>query len=76
MVSHRAGGGMCPNQIIKRGKVCTLTDTGALVGTAISSGTGFVYVVDVLVDEYKTAENWIIVADRIKPLSEWSGDSE
>lgn len=37
---------------------------------AIGDGTGFVYVPDNLVDEYKSATNWSTVADQIKPLSE------
>jgi hypothetical protein len=30
-----------------------------------------IYVPDNLVDQYKVATNWIAVADRIKPLSEF-----
>lgn len=47
----------------------TSTDT-FLYSSVENGGTGFVYVPDNLVDEYKTATNWVLVADQIKPLSE------
>ena len=31
---------------------------------------GYIYVPDALVDSYKTATNWSVFADQIKPLSE------
>ena len=31
---------------------------------------GYIYVPDTLVDSYKTATNWVTLADQIKPLSE------
>lgn len=51
--------------------VFRLTDTSAFQASSIrNGGTGFVYVPDNLVDEYKSATNWSTVADQIKPLSE------
>ena len=50
--------------------VCTLSNTGALTGTKIAGGTGYVYVPDELVEEYKVATNWSTYANQIKPLSE------
>lgn len=38
--------------------------------TPIESGTGYVYVPDELVDSYKTATNWVTIADNIKPISD------
>lgn len=52
-------------------KVCSLTSTSnAFANTPIKSGTGYIYVPDALVDSYKTATNWSVFADQIKPLSE------
>lgn len=48
-----------------------LTSTNTFSNSSVKNGgTGFVYVPDNLVDEYKTATNWVLVADQIKPLSE------
>ncbi|WP_102342273.1 leucine-rich repeat domain-containing protein [Galactobacillus timonensis] len=52
--------------------VCALGAQNALSATAISNGTGAIYVPDALVDSYKTATNWSTYADYIKPLSEYS----
>ena len=36
----------------------------------IIRGTGYIYVQDNLVEQYKSATNWSTYADQIKPLSE------
>lgn len=56
--------------ILSNDKVVTLAAAGALSGTPIAGGTGYVYVPDNLVDSYKTASNWTGYANQIKPLSE------
>lgn len=57
--------------IIDSPSVFTITNPNAFRGSSIKNGgTGFVYVPDSLVDEYKTTTNWVTVADQIKPLSE------
>lgn len=50
--------------------VCTLADGMGLKGTPIEKGTGYIYVPDELVEQYKSAENWSTYAAQIKPLSE------
>ena len=50
--------------------VCTLENVSAFSGTPIAKGTGFVYVPDDLVEQYKTANNWSTYASQIKPISE------
>lgn len=55
--------------ILRSPAVCTLGG-GGLANTAIASGTGYIYVPDNLVEEYKTATNWSNYADQIKPISE------
>ena len=58
--------------IVRTTKVCTLSNTSALTGTLIASGTGYIYVLDNLVDSYKSASNWSTYASQIKGLSELS----
>jgi hypothetical protein len=50
--------------------VITLDNTSAFDATPISKGTGYIYVPDDLVEEYKVATNWVIYAEQIKPISE------
>ncbi len=51
--------------------ICTLgTASSSLQNTPIANGTGYVYVPDELVEEYKVATNWSNYASQIKPLSE------
>lgn len=55
--------------VIKSSAVPTLGDR-VFVSTPIESGTGYVYVQDELVEQYKVATNWVVYADQIKGLSE------
>ncbi len=57
--------------IIRTSSVCAIADISvALRGSKIANGTGYVYVHDDLVDDYKAAANWTAFADQIKPISE------
>lgn len=56
--------------IIRTPSVCSLPYLTSLRSTPIAGGTGFVYVPDDLVEEYKAATNWSTYADQIKPISE------
>jgi hypothetical protein len=40
--------------------------------TGIDSGSGYIYVPDASVADYKAATNWVTYANRIKPLSEFT----
>ena len=53
--------------------ICALYDSNALNNTAIAKKTGYIYVPDDLVENYKTATNWSVYASQIKPLSEYVG---
>lgn len=56
--------------IIRTPSVCVISDISvALRGSKIASGTGYIYVPDNLVDSYKTATNWVALANQIKPIS-------
>ena len=56
----------------KTDTICTLSATFAFDNTPIKSGTGYIYVPDTLVDQYKAATNWSTYAANIKPLSEYT----
>lgn len=45
-------------------------ETTSFGGTKISSGIGYIYVPDTLVDSFKTTGNWVNYANQIKPISE------
>ena len=51
-------------------KVCILANAAAIETTPMKNGTGFIYVPDNLVEQYKTAANWSTYAAQIKPISE------
>ena len=57
----------------KADTVCTLENVSAFSGTPIAKSTGFVYVPDDLVEQYKAATNWSTFASQIKPVSELEG---
>ena len=60
-------------KLILRNKeiVCQLSGTAPFFkDTLIASGTGFIYVPNELVEDYKSATNWSTLASQIKPLSE------
>lgn len=52
--------------------VCVLADKRAFRETLIESGNGYIYVPDKLIEQYKTATNWSVFANQIKPLSEYT----
>ena len=56
--------------IIRTPQVCTLGNTNAFTSTPIASGTGYVYVPDELVEQYKASTNWVTYANQIKGISE------
>ena len=55
---------------LSKNRVAKLSDTNALQSTPIASGTGYIYVPDDLVDQYKVANNWATYANQILPLSQ------
>lgn len=56
--------------VLRNAQVCILFDKSAFRDTPIASGTGFIYVPDDLVEQYKVATNWSIYASQIRPISE------
>lgn len=51
--------------------VATMVNAYGGSGSAIVTGTGYFYVPDDLVEDYKVATNWTKFANQIKPLSEY-----
>lgn len=56
--------------ILRSSLVVNLVSSDNFTGSAIASGTGYVYVPDTLVNSYKSATNWSTYASQIKGLSE------
>lgn len=52
--------------------ICTIA-ANVLASSGIANGTGYAYVPDSLVDDYKSYTNWSAYASQIKPLSELEG---
>lgn len=59
--------------IISTETVCSLANANALTGTAIASGTGYIYVPANLVSSYKSATNWSTYANQIRAISTETG---
>lgn len=57
-------------------QVATLANTNAFINTPIARGTGYIYVPDELVEDYKVATNWSVYADQIRPISEYKEEEE
>ena len=54
--------------------VCSLANVSAFTGTPIASGTGYIFVPDELLSDYRSATNWSSYAEQIVPLSAYSDD--
>ena len=57
--------------ILRSETMATLSSTGALSGTPIASGTGYIYVPAALVDSYKAASNWSTYANQIRAIEDY-----
>lgn len=56
--------------IINNPNLFKMTNSNMFNNTPIASGTGYVYVPDNMVETYKSATNWSVYAEQIKPISE------
>lgn len=63
-------------KILNTETVCALANKSAFSNTPIENSTGYIYVPDALVNEYKKATNWSVFANQIKPLSEYVESEE
>ena len=57
--------------ILRSGTMCTLSHSNALDGTAIASGTGYIYVPRALIDTYKAATNWSTYAAQFRAIEDY-----
>lgn len=62
--------------IINQNRVFPMTNVDMFTNSTIESGTGYVYVPDDMVEEYKSATNWSTYASQIKGLSELPPEEE
>lgn len=56
--------------ILRANQVCVLSDANAFNNTPIANGTGYIYVPDNIVNDYKVATNWAVYEEQIKRLSQ------
>lgn len=56
--------------ILRSATIVRLGNANAFTSTTVESGTGFIYVPDELVDDYKEETNWSTYANQIKSISE------
>lgn len=56
--------------ILRLNRVSQLKTADVFDNTPIANGTGYIYVPDDLVEQYKTANNWSTYASQIKPISD------
>ena len=73
---NQAGFAYCENLealiLRKSDGICKLaTATNALQGSAIANGTGYVYVPQALIEEYKTATNWVNYAAQFRAIEDY-----
>lgn len=57
--------------ILRNTTMTTLSNTNALTGTKIASGTGYIYVPSALLDSYKAATNWTTYADQFRAIEDY-----
>ena len=57
--------------ILRNSELCTLVRTGALGGTAIQGGAGYIYVPSALIDSYKSATNWSTFAAQVRAIEDY-----
>lgn len=62
--------GSLSSLVVYSESVPILSNSNAFMLTPIADGTGYIYVLDNLVDSYKSATNWSTYAEQIKSISE------
>ena len=59
--------------ILRSESMCEMLDSNAFDGTPIADGTGYIYVLDDLIEEYRGGTNWSIYSSQIRALSDFGG---
>ena len=57
--------------ILRSETMCALANTNAFSSTPIASGTGYIYVPEALVEEYKVATNWSTYANQFRAIEDY-----
>lgn len=57
--------------ILSNPTMCTLANKNAFTGTPIASGTGYIYVPQILIEDYKTATNWVTYAAQFRAIEDY-----
>ena len=57
--------------IIRTNSVCSLGNLNAFTDTPISAGTGYIYVPNALLEDYKTATNWVTYSDQFRAIEDY-----
>lgn len=57
--------------ILSNYQMCTLTNKNAFNNTPIASGTGYIYVPQALLEDYKTATNWVTYAAQFRTIEDY-----
>lgn len=52
-------------------RMCTLSSTNAFTGTPIAQGTGYIYVPQALIEQYKAATNWVTYANQFRAIEDY-----
>lgn len=74
VASYAFYGSQIVHFILRSNIVATLSNINAFIGTPIFMGEGAIYVPASLLDSYKSATNWKIMADNIFPIEEVGGE--
>lgn len=57
--------------IIRTSNVCALGAVSTFNNTPIATGTGYIYVPSALIEDYKTATNWVTFADQFRAIEDY-----
>ncbi|MFQ9515331.1 MAG: leucine-rich repeat domain-containing protein [Eubacterium sp.] len=52
-------------------KLCSLSNVNAFNSTPIASGAGYIYVPQALIEDYKTATNWVTCANQFRAIEDY-----
>ena len=57
--------------IIRTNTICSLAATSNISGTPIADGTGYIYVPQTLLEQYKVATNWATYANQFRAIEDY-----
>lgn len=57
--------------VLKSNTMAALDNINSFVGTPIANGTGYIYVPQALIEEYKAATNWIVFSEQFRAIEDY-----